>query len=90
MAAAAKRIKMTDVKPDRFGAELMAHSQRRFKVYRDEIKERHTSHWDWDYLQRSHLDELLREHDQSPPSKSQQRQDARPNVLRALVDWLFR
>ena len=33
----------------------------RFKVYRDEAKERHTSHWDWDYMSQSERDALLAE-----------------------------
>lgn len=28
----------------------MPEKRRRFKIYRDEAKERLTNHWDWDYM----------------------------------------
>ncbi len=28
----------------------MSEKRRRFKIYRDEAKERLTNHWDWDYM----------------------------------------
>ena len=28
----------------------MSKKPRRFKIYRDEAKERLTNHWDWDYM----------------------------------------
>ena len=31
----------------------------RLKIYLDEAKERHTSHWDWDYMARSEIEASL-------------------------------
>ncbi len=40
----------------------MANDRRRFKIYRDEAKERHTNHWDWDYMGYEGASEAYRQH----------------------------
>ncbi len=32
--------------------------RRRLKIYQEEVKLRHTSHWNWDYMSREELDRL--------------------------------
>ncbi|MDX1653618.1 MAG: hypothetical protein R3310_00255 [Candidatus Competibacteraceae bacterium] len=37
----------------------MSNSNRRLKIYQDEAKLRHTTHWDWDYLSAEEYQALM-------------------------------
>lgn len=55
---------------------------KKFKIYHDEVKDRHTSHWDWDYLSTEEIEALLDE--------QRQREAARATTRTGRSGWLAR
>ena len=50
---------------------------KQFKIYRDPVKERHTSHWDWDWMTTAEIEaEMLASRD-CPASEDELRSNPR-------------
>ena len=66
-----------------------SNSRKRWKLYTDEVKERHTSHWDWDYMSREELDELARHNaEQPPPVRPEPEPAAASKLSPQTLGWL--
>ena len=65
--------------------EIAMSKRQRFKIYRDQVKERHTSHWDWDYLSRSELNTML--YEETGDKVVSRRKES---LFTEIVRWLLR
>lgn len=64
----------------------MKGQRKRYKVYRDEVKERSTTHWDLDYMTTAELDAAMSvDHD---PKHSES--GSAPKATRGLTGWVKR
>jgi hypothetical protein len=65
--------------------------KRKFKVYQDEVKTRHTSHWDWDYLSTEEIEALLDEQREREAVAARAKAHAgRPGLIARLLGLLRR
>ena len=59
-----------------------------FKIYQDDVKHEHTSHWDWDYLPREEIAQLASTRPHQEPMRAinsvDQGSGSRPFLLGAL------
>lgn len=63
---------------------------KKFKIYQDEVKERHTSHWDWDYLSTEEIEALMDEQRQREAAARAAEDSAQPVLITRLRDLLRR
>ncbi len=62
----------------------------KFKIYQDEVKERHTSHWDWDYLSTEEIEALMDEQRQREAAARAAVDSAHPGLIARLRGLLRR
>ena len=60
----------------------MQKRKRQFKIYREKAKDRHVSHWDWDYVSHAELEALTVEKDEAGEKATS------PNLLSKVLKML--
>jgi len=65
----------------------MTPEKKNWKIYKEDIKAEHTSHWDWDYLTHAQIDALIKEAQAENPDSAepQRRRHRRGWILVAVV-----
>lgn len=63
---------------------------KKFKIYQDEIKTRHTSHWDWDYLSTEELEALMDEQREREAAAREAVQAGQSGLIARLCSLLRR
>lgn len=53
-------MRVVDPPPQRTEIDMADQTKRTFRIFQDEIKLRHTTHWDLDTMSRSQLDAYMR------------------------------
>ncbi len=62
-------------------------NRKKLKIYQEEVKSRHTSHWDWDYLPTQELEAAVKEGDSLQHEKRNDRSKF-TRLLASLWKWL--
>lgn len=63
---------------------------KKFKIYQEEVKERHTSHWDWDYLSTEEIEALMDEQRQREAATRAAAQTGQSGLITRLRGLLRR